>query len=111
MKKIKVIALFSKFAGKNNPYKAIIPFLLSVLLFAVTITPLYAQITTITPPVYENQTNLAPTETATSTSMNSETPQSTAAFCPNCGNQLLKPELSCPFCDSNLSQWYQTTKK
>src|SRR5665647_3396745 len=87
MKKIKVIALFSKFAGKDNPYKAIIPFLLSVLLFVVTITPLYAQITTITPPVYENQTNLAPTETATSTSMNSETPQSTAAFCPNCGNQ------------------------
>jgi predicted RNA-binding Zn-ribbon protein involved in translation (DUF1610 family) len=111
MKKIKVIALFSKFAGNDNPYKAIIPFLLSVLLFVVTITPFYAQITTIAPPVYENQTNLEPTETGTATSMNSETPQSTAAFCPNCGNQLLKHERSCPFCNFNLSQWYQTTKK
>jgi hypothetical protein len=110
MKKIKVIALFSKFAGKDNPYKAIIPFLLSVLLFAVTITPLYAQIT-VTPPVYENQTNLAPTETTTATSMKPETPQPTANFCLNYENQLLKPELSCPFCNSNLSQWYQTTKK
>jgi hypothetical protein len=111
MKKIKVITLFSKFKDKDNPFKAIIPFLLSVLLFAVTITPLYAQITQITPTTYENQTNLTPPETATTTSMKPETPQSTADLCPDCGNQLLKPERSCSFCNFNLSQWYKPAKK
>jgi predicted RNA-binding Zn-ribbon protein involved in translation (DUF1610 family) len=112
MKKTKVITLFSKFAGKDNPYRAIIPFLLATLLFAATITPLCAQLTQeITPFVYKNQTNLTTTETATDSSIKLETPQSTAPFCPNCGNQILKTEGSCPFCSSDLNQYYQTFKK
>jgi hypothetical protein len=111
MKKTKVNTLFSKFAGKDNPYKAIIPFLLATLLFAATITPLYAQLTQITPSVYENQTNLTTTEKATASSIKPETPQPTDAFYSNCRNQFLKTEGSCPFCNSGINQWYQSTKK
>ena len=45
MQKTKLTILFSKFASKDNPYRAILPFLLATLLFAATITPLYAQLT------------------------------------------------------------------
>jgi hypothetical protein len=45
MKKTKVITLFSKFTIKNDLYRTIIPFLLATILFAATITPLYAQLT------------------------------------------------------------------
>ena len=45
MQKIKLITLFSKFSARNNPYRSILPFLLATLLFAATITPLYAQLT------------------------------------------------------------------
>ena len=111
-KKNNATYLFSKFAVKDNPYRIITPFLSATLLFAVTITPLYAQLTQeITPSVYENSTNLTTTETETASSIKPEAPQPTAAFRPNCGNQLLKTEGSCPFCNSHLSQWYQTTKK
>ena len=97
MQKPKVTILFSKFTAKDNPFRAIIPFLLAVLLFAVTITPMYAQLTQEnTPSMYENSTNLTTTETTVGSSIKPEASQSTAAFCPNCGN---------------LSQWYQTTKK
>ena len=111
MKKTKVITLFSKFAGKDNPYRAIIPFLLATLLFAATITPLCAQLTQeITPCVYKNQTNLTTTETTTDSSIKPETPQSTAPFCSNWGNQILKTEGSWPFCNSDLNEYYQTKK-
>ncbi len=33
------------------------------------------------------------------------------AFCPNCGNKLLHTKGSCPFCHSDLSQWYSNNKK
>jgi hypothetical protein len=111
MKKTKVNTLISKFAGKDNPYKAIIPFLLATLLFAATITPLCAQLTQITPSVYENQTNLTSSEKTTTSSIKPETPQPTAAFCSNCGNQFPKTEGSCPFYDSGINQRYQSTKK
>jgi hypothetical protein len=111
MKKTKVITLFSKFAGKDNPYRAIIPFLLATLLFAATITPLCAQLTQeITLCVYKNQTNLTTIETATDSSIKPETPQLTAPFY-NWGNQILKTEGSCPFGNSDLNQCYQTFKK
>jgi hypothetical protein len=110
MKKTKVITLFSKFAGKDNPYRAIFPFLLATLLFAVTITPLCAQLSQITPSVHENQTNRTTTEKATVSSLKPENPQPTAPFCINCGNQFLKTEGSVTFCNSDISQWYQTTK-
>ena len=32
-------------------------------------------------------------------------------FCPNCGNQLLNTKGSCPFCNSDLNQWYGNTRK
>jgi hypothetical protein len=111
MKKTKVNTLISKYAGKDNPYKAIIPFLLASLLFAATITPLYAQLTQITPSVYENQTNLTTTEKTNASSMKPETPQPTVALCSNCGNQFLKIEGSGPFYNSGINQWYQSTKK
>jgi hypothetical protein len=66
----------------------------------------------ITTSVYETpKTNLQTTETANTSSVKPETKQPTATFCPNCGNQILKTEGSCPFCNSDLSQWYQNTKK
>jgi len=112
MKKTQVTTFFSKFTVKDNPFRAIIPFLIATLLFVVTITPLYAQITQeITPSVNEKQTNLTIIEKATTSSMKPETPQSTTAFWPNCGNQLLRTEGSCAFCNSDLNQWYQTFKK
>ena len=80
MKKTKVNTLISKFAGKDNPYKAIIPFLLATVLFAATITPLYAQLTQITPSVNENQKNLTTTEKTTASSMKPETPQPTVVL-------------------------------
>jgi hypothetical protein len=40
-----------------------------------------------------------------------ETTQPTGVFCPNCGNQLLDTKGSCPFCHSDLSQWYSNNKK
>ena len=83
MQKIKVTRLFSKFTAKDNPFRAIIPFLLATLLFTVTITPLYAQLTEeSTPSVYENSTNLTTTETTVGSSIKPEAPQPTAAFCP-----------------------------
>jgi hypothetical protein len=45
MQKTKIFTLFSKFTAKDYPYRAILPFLLATLLFAATITPLYAQLT------------------------------------------------------------------
>ena len=112
MQKIKVTRLFSKFTAKDNPFRAIIPFLLATLLFAVTITPLYAQLSQeSTPSVYENSTNLATKETATASSTKPEVPQPTAAFSLNCLNKLLKIEGSYQFYNSDFSQWYQTTKK
>jgi hypothetical protein len=97
MQKTKVIRLISKFIITNNPFRAIIPFLLAVIFFSVTITPLQVQVTQEnTPSVYEKPTNLTTKETATASSIKPEIPQPTVLFCPNCGN---------------LSQWYQTTKK
>ncbi len=46
------------------------------------------------------------TETSTTLTMKPDT-----AFCPNCGNQLLNTKGSCPFCNSDLSQWYSNNKK
>jgi hypothetical protein len=111
MKKTKVSTLLSKVLGKDNPYRAIIPFLLATLFFAATITPLYGQLTQITPSVNENKTNQTTTEKATASSMKSETPQPTTVFCPNCGNILLKTEGSYRFCNSDISQLCQTVKK
>ncbi len=37
--------------------------------------------------------------------------QPVSGFCPNCGNKLLSTEGSCPFCHSDLSQWYSNDKK
>lgn len=112
MQKIKITILFSKFASKDNPFRAIIPFLLATLLFAVTITPLCAQLTQeSTPSLYENSTNLTTTEIAFASSTKPEVPQLTFVFCPHCGNQLLSIEGSRQFYNSDFGQWYQTTKK
>ena len=112
MQKTKFIPLISKFTAKDSPFRAIIPFLIATLLFVATITPLYAQRTQeITRSVYEKPTNLTTEETTTSSSMKPYSPQPTAIFCRNCGNQLLTTEGSCPFCNLDLSQWYQNIKK
>ncbi len=37
--------------------------------------------------------------------------QPNSVFCPNCGNQLLDTKGSCPFCHSDLNQWYSNNKK
>ena len=112
MQKTKATKLLAKFTVKDNPFRAIIPFLLATLLFVVTITPLYPQFTQETKPsMYENQTILKNAETATASLIKPDTSQSTSIFCPNCGNQLLITEGSCPFCNSNLNQLQQTTKK
>jgi hypothetical protein len=111
MQKIKITVLFSKFTSKDNPFRAIIPFLLATLFFAVTITPLCAQLTQeSTPSLHENSTNLATTKITTASSK-PEVPQPTTVFCPNWENQLLKIEGSWQFYNSDFSQWYQTTKK
>ena len=57
------------------------------------------------------KTNLQTTETTNTSSIKPDTKQPTATYCPNCGNQLLKTEGTCPFCSSELSQWYQNNKK
>jgi hypothetical protein len=48
--------------------------------------------------------------TPTTTAMPSIKPN-TVVFCPNCGNQLLSTKGSCPFCNSDLTQFYPNTKK
>jgi hypothetical protein len=44
-----------------------------------------------------------PTQTSTA--------QPKPIFCPNCGNQLLDTKGSCPFCNTDLNQWYANKKK
>ena len=39
------------------------------------------------------------------------TAQPKPIFCPNCGNQLLDTKGSCPFCNTDLNQWYANNKK
>jgi hypothetical protein len=39
------------------------------------------------------------------------TTEEAGVFCPNCGNQLLHTQGLCPFCNSDLSQWYPKAKK
>jgi hypothetical protein len=57
---------------------------------------------------YENPKTIAPnTETSATTS----TKPNNGSFCPNCGNQLLNTKGSCPFCNSDLTQWFSNTKK
>ena len=111
MQKTKATKLFAKFTVKDNPFGAIIPFLLATLLFVVTITPLYTHAQETNPSMHENQTILKNAETATASLMKPDTSQSTSIFCPNCGNQLLITEGPCPFCNSDLNQLQQTTKK
>ena len=56
------------------------------------------------PVMYQNPPTTAPTTEASAK-------QPKPIFCPNCGNQLLSTEGSCPFCNSDLSQFYPTAKK
>jgi hypothetical protein len=51
------------------------------------------------------------TETPAIPSPRPDAPQTKPIFCPNCGNQLLNTQGACPFCGSDLSQWFKKTKK
>lgn len=64
------------------------------------------------PATYETaKTTVSTTETPVTPPAKPNAPQPKLSFCPNCGNQLLKPQEVCPFCGSNLSQWNPTVKK
>ncbi len=60
------------------------------------------------PPTTNEYPAIAPTiETSAATS----TKPNNTSFCPNCGNQLLNTKGSCPFCNSDLTQWFSNAKK
>ena len=61
----------------------------------------------ITQTTNENPTIAPTTEPSATTS----TKPNNASFCPNCGNQLLNTQGSCPFCNSDLTQWFSNIKK
>jgi hypothetical protein len=64
------------------------------------------------PIMYESPKTTAPiTETAATPSIKPDATQPKLIFCPNCGNQLLNTKGLCPFCSSDLSQWYPNAKK
>jgi hypothetical protein len=48
---------------------------------------------------------------AIETSAATSTKPNNTSFCPNCGNQLLNTKGSCPFCNSDLTQWFSNAKK
>ena len=64
----------------------------------------------IPPPTYENPKTTLPT-TETAAPIQPIATQPNGVFCPNCGNQLLNTKGSCPFCNSDLNQWYGNTRK
>ncbi len=56
------------------------------------------------PTVTENPKTTAPTVEIPPPSPETQVKQPTIAFCPNCGNKLLKPKEFCPFCGAALSR-------
>lgn len=65
----------------------------------------------IQPSANEKPRTVAPTPQAAVTSTKKiDAAQPKPVFCPNCGNQLLSTEGSCPFCNSDLRQFYPNTK-
>jgi hypothetical protein len=55
--------------------------------------------------------NTTATETPAASPTQAGATQPVSGFCPNCGNKLLDTKGSCPFCHSDLSQWYSSNKK
>ncbi len=50
-------------------------------------------------------------ETPKTQPVQTSTAQPKPIFCPNCGNQLLDTKGSCPFCNTDLNQYYAKNKK
>jgi hypothetical protein len=99
----------------TNPSKGSTSFLSSPMFLAAILLVVIIVIATLLAVTYRKKHSKHPSATQPvineKQTVKTPTTETAGAFCPNCGNQLLHTQGLCPFCSSDLSQWYPNVKK